>query len=258
MGPYREAVATEVLEAPAREGLARLELGPRFFRLSVGERLSLAVNERFATLIRVPRRRRRREKKRSIGLDGGRLIMARGVPTDDIGLWHEPQPGLVERLVGLRPPELLDEAALGAWQSVDRMAQRLDNALGPYRHGVRRAIEVGQGADRVLVTDLDDCLVFYVRRLFRERARQAMQVYRDGTVLLAGKNGEQRLQVRSRYGVTAFGDYVRFADPTGADLGALSVPWISTEERRYLVQLVGQVVDQGPAMPARAKLDGAR
>lgn len=248
VGPYRETDASERMEVPAREGLARLEIGPRWFRLATGERLELSVAEDFATVIK--RQSRRRRKQRSLRLGEARLLMARGVPTNDIGIWYVAATGEAERLIGLRPPELLDDQAMRAWQVVDRMAQRLRVVLAPHGPGVERSIEVGQGADRVLIVDLGDGIEVYVRRLFRERPRRAMSVYRDGTVALVVKNRERRIQCRSRYGVTVIGDYIRFADPTGADLGALSVPWVTPEDRRFMVQLIGQLIDPalGPAL----------
>lgn len=254
MGPYREAEASEILEVPAREGKVRLELGPHHFCLDIGERLKLTVAEDFATVIKTQSRRRR--KQRSLRLGEARLLMARGVPTNDIGLWYETRPGEVERLVGIRPPELLDDAAMHAWHVVDRMAQRLRALLGPHGHGVQRAMEVGGGADRVLIMDLGDSLELYVRRLFRERPRRAMTVHRDGTVVLVIKGIERRVQCRSRYGVTVLGDYIRFADPSGDDLGLLAIPWVTPEDRRFLVQLIGQLIDSpsgaavGPAFGA--------
>lgn len=251
VGPYREADASERFEVAAREGLARLELGPHWFRLDMGERLVLSVAEDFATLVKMQRRRRR--KQRSLRLGEARLLMARGVPTNDIGIWYVGATGVAERLIGLRPPELLDDAAMRAWHVVDRMAQRLRVVLAPHSLGVERAIEVGQGADRVLMVDLGDGIEIYVRRLFREWPRRAMTVHRDGTVVLALKKGERRIQCRSRYGVTVIGDYIRFADPTGEDLGALSVPWVTPEDRRFLVHIIGQLIDaSGPFGPGGA------
>lgn len=241
MAPYREADASEILEVAAREGQVRLELGPHHFRLDVGERLKLSVAEDFATVIKIHSRRRR--KQRSLRLGQARLVMARGVPTNDIGLWYETRPGEVERVVGMRPPELLDDDAMRAWHVVDRMAQRLRAVLGPHSHGVQRAIEVGDGADRVLIMDLGDSLAFYVRRLFRERARRAMTVNRDGTVVLKVKGVERRVQCHSRYGVTVIGDYIRFADPSGDDLGALPIPWVTREDRLFVMNLIGQLID---------------
>ncbi len=241
MAPYREADANEILEVSAREGQVRLELGPRHFRLDVGERLKLSVAEDFATVIKIQSKRRR--KQRSLRLGQARLLMARGVPTNDIGLWYETRPGEVQRVIGFRPPELLDNDAMRAWHVVDRMAQRLRLLLGPHGHGVQRAIEVGDGADRVLIMDLGDSLEFYVRRLFRERARRAMTVYRDGTVVLVVKGAERRVLCHSRYGVTVIGDYIRFADPSGDDLGALPIPWVTREDRLFVMNLIGQLVD---------------
>lgn len=225
----------------------RLELGPRHFRLDVGERLKLSVAEDFATVIKIQSKRRR--KQRSLRLGQARLLMARGVPTSDIGLWYETRPGEVQRVIGFRPPELLDNDAMRAWHVVDRMAQRLRLLLGPHGHGVQRAIEVGDGADRVLIMDLGDSLEFYVRRLFRERARRAMTVYRDGTVVLVVKGAERRVLCHSRYGVTVIGDYIRFADPSGDDLGALPIPWVTREDRLFVMNLIGQLIEtsSGPS-----------
>lgn len=248
VGPYRDATATEVLEAPTRDGLARLEVGPRHILLQVGEHTKLSVTEGFVTLSRRPRRRRRRQgKPRSLRLEGSRLMAARSFPSEELGIWHEGEPGMVERLLGIRPPELLDDQALAAWHDMDRLARRLRGALRPLAGGVRNALEVGHGADRVLITDLGDRLVFHVRRLFRERARRVMEVHHDGTVVLATKHGDRRLRCTSRYGVTAIGDYIRFADPTGADLGTMSIPWISPEDRWHLVRLIGATIDPQPS-----------
>ena len=241
VSPYREAAATETLEATTREGTVRLERDAHLIKLKIGERVTLSVTESSALLV-TQKRRRRKPKQRSILLDRAGLIMARGVPSDEIGVWCQQSRDVVERLVGIRPPELLDHDAMQAWQSVDRIAQRLERSLKPHSRGVQRALEVGQGADRVLVEEFGERLVFFVRRLFRERAQRVMEVYRDGQVVLLSKRGEQRLRVTSRYGVTALGDYIRFADPAGEDLGRMSIPWISTEERLYLVKLVGRVV----------------
>lgn len=246
MGPYRDATATEILEAPTRDGHVRLAIGPRHLLLEVGEHVKLAVTEGFATVSR--RQGRRRRKPRSVRLEDARLLAAHNYPSEEIGIWYEVQPGLFDRLLGVRPPELLDDEALAAWHALDRLWQRLRAALRPYGHGVHRALEVGQGADRVLITDHGDRLVFHVRRLFRERARRAMEVHLDGTVVLAGKHGDRRIRCTSRYGVTVIGDYIRFADPTGADLGTLSIPWISPEDRGHLVQLIGATLDP-PSRP---------
>jgi hypothetical protein len=50
--------------------------------------------------------------------------------------------------------------------------------------------------------------------------------------------------VRSRYGITVVGDYIRFADPQGADLARVSIPWIGPEERLELARRIGQLIDR--------------
>ncbi|ACY17795.1 hypothetical protein [Haliangium ochraceum] len=241
MGPYREADAVEVLEVASQGGVARIERAPKALRIDIG-RSTLTVAQDFVTLIRRPRRRGR-NKQRSIRLSDTRLFLARGVPTGDLGIWCESQPEQVERLLGLRPPELLDEQALESWSVVNRLAPRLRTTLGPHGRGAQRATEVGEGVDRVLMVDFGDHLAFYVRRLFRKRAQLAMRVFNDGAVVLPGKGEAQRLHCHSRYGVTVLGDYLRFADPKGQDLGSLSIPWVTPEDRAFLVKCIGRRID---------------
>jgi hypothetical protein len=246
MAPYREVIAAEVMEAPTRDGHARLEVAPRHTLLTVGELFSFSVTDRFATLIRAPGHTRR--KQRAIGLDDTtRIVVARAVYSEEVGIWHQPGPGLVTRLFGLRPRELLDMEAMAASYQLDRLASRLGRALRPHGGGVERGVEAGRGADRVLIMDLGDRLLVHVRRLFRERPRLALEVHDDGTIVFTGaftgagrRRGETRIRCRSRFGVTAMGDYIRFADPSGRDLGALALPWIPPEDRAELVALIGE------------------
>jgi hypothetical protein len=59
-------------------------------------------------------------------------------------------------------------------------------------------------------------------------------------------DGKKRreIEVRSRFGVTVWGDYVRFADKNGTDLGRVAIPWIAPEDRRELARRIGQLVDR--------------
>lgn len=246
VSPYREAAATEIMEATTREGLLRLEVAPRHTVVRLGEHLRLSVAERLAIMSGMSRRNRR--KKRSFELKDGRLLAARAVPTQELGIWYSPEPSIATRLFGCRPLDLLDKSGLEALRQLDRLSQRLSTALTPYHDGVVRAIEIGPGADRVLITDDGDRLVFYVRRLFRESPQRALEVSSDGTIVLLGKGRfrsirEQKLECTSRYGVTSIGDYVRFADQTGEDLGSVAIPWVTPEERQEIVEIIGQRID---------------
>jgi hypothetical protein len=40
------------------------------------------------------------------------------------------------------------------------------------------------------------------------------------------------------------GDYVRFADPQGADLARVSISWLSPEDRGELARRLGQLIDR--------------
>jgi hypothetical protein len=100
--------------------------------------------------------------------------------------------------------------------------------------------------------------VVYARRLFRDRARFAMAIHDDGRIVLpAGKGdkADRTIVVRSRYGVTVWGDHVRFADPNGDDLGKVAIPWIAPEDREELARRIGLLVDR-PA-PDAATADAA-
>ncbi len=247
MGPYRQAPAADVTEARTRDGLVRLEVSPHQVSLQVGDRLRLEVQERRVSLHKL---QRRRPKTRSIVLGAQhRLLMARAQPTDDIGIWYQSHNDIVERLIGMRPYELLDEDAVAAWKTLERLSKQLRDAMAPYSRGVTGALEVGRGADRVLVLQYGRTLVLYVRRLFRERARRAMEVRPDGTIDIINARRSHGIHCTSRYGVTVLGDYIRFADPTGSDLGTLSVPWVSPEDRQFLVDLIGDTIDPSGTAP---------
>jgi hypothetical protein len=259
-GPYRDAVAAEILQASTREGDVELEVAPRYVHLRVGPQLSLTVTERFAELRKLAGNR---HKKRSLRLQGAKLLVARTVPTDDIGLWHESTPGVVTRLFGLRKFDLdsapPDTDFNEVWREFDRLGRQLEQALAPHRGEVERAIEVGIGADRVLVMDFGEYLLFHVRRLFREHPRRAFEVHRDGTVVVLlpslfhapaqarilrvrSPRALPRIQCRFRFGVSVIGDHIRFANEHGEDLGRVSLPWIRPEDRAHLAEIITDTI----------------
>jgi len=123
------------------------------------------------------------------------------------------------------------------------------------------AHEIGRGMDKVLLADHGDRYVVYARRLFRDRARFAMAIHDDGRILVPEGKKLRELVVRSRFGVTVWGDYIRFADKNGTDLGRVSIPWIAPEDRRELARRIGQLVDREQtdfiAWPPDADVDRA-
>jgi hypothetical protein len=240
VGPYRAVSGEEVYEAPTRDGALRLQLAPRHTALALGDH-HLTVTDQYVT---VENTEARRPKRRSVRIDDVRLFVARAVPTDDIGVWMEERPGWVKRIFGAPSLELLDQSALRAVRAMDVLAGRLREALAPYADGAVRALEVGKGADRVLVVDHGNHFVIYVRRLFRKGAARALEVYDDGTVIIAGRGADRRVTCKSQFGVTVFGDLIRFSDANGADLASISVPWVSEHDRKELARRLGQMVEQ--------------
>ncbi|MBX3155471.1 MAG: hypothetical protein KF773_05700 [Deltaproteobacteria bacterium] len=272
---YRDD-SVDLLEAPTAEGKLSCELAPRAVRLTVARRTvqiadghvtlvehrkKAAKNEansetnhetKIGTKSETKSEKKREKKDRTTHLEiAGRLVIARDVPRDDLGLWIELDPGDDERrgmrrIFGVEPMSTLEPDGLAALAVLDRFAQRIRVELDAYAGDVLRAIELGRGLDKVLVTDHGDRYVVYARRLFRDRARVAMTVFSDGRIrLVEGKDRD--ITVRSRHGVDVIGDYVRFSAPDGVDLGKVSIPWIAPEDRRELARRIGQLVDPGAA-----------
>jgi hypothetical protein len=76
-----------------------------------------------------------------------------------------------------------------------------------------------------------------------------MTVHGDGRISLATDKKDKKdleIKVRNRFGVTVHGDYIRFSEPDGKDLGRFSIPWISPEDRLELARRIGQLVDAEP------------
>ncbi len=244
---YRDD-AGDSLEAPTSEGMLRVEMSPRAVKLAVGSR-TLHVADRFATVVDHHKKHAAKDRRTSLKIEGY-LVIARDVPHEDLGVWIEVDPGQgaragMRRIFGVEPVSLMEPAGLDALASLDRLATRLRTVLAPHAKDVRRAIEIGRGLDKVLLADHGDRIVVYARRLFRDRARFAMAIHADGRILVpAKKGGTREIHVHSRYGVTTWGDYVRFADPQGVDLAKVSIPWIAPEDRRELALRIGQLVDR--------------
>jgi hypothetical protein len=127
-------------------------------------------------------------------------------------------------------------------------------ALADLAPDVRRATEIGSpasgGLDKVLAVDHGERVVLYARGLFRDRARFAMTVHDDGRIAVRGGRRDRgapapEVTVRSRHGVTVVGDYIRFADPHGADLARVAMPWLTPEDRAELAHRIGQRIDRG-------------
>lgn len=238
---YRGDDAGDALEAPTAEGLLKVVLGPNRVDLSVAQR-SLHVADRVATL--VEHKKQKHARRASVKV-AGNLVVARGFPREDVGIWVElPADHAMQRIFGVEPVSLLEGDGLGALGRLDTVAQRLRTHLAELAGPVRRAIEIGSGhaLDKVLLADHGDHYVFYARRLFRDRARFAMAVHGDGRIVVPEGKQTREVRVTSRYGVTVRGDYVRFADRHGTDLVRVSLPWLGPEDRDEVARRIGMLV----------------
>jgi hypothetical protein len=247
--PYRATACAEILEAPTRDGPLRLEIGPRHASLALAAQ-HLSITAELLTLHETGGRGRRTELRLPIG-DTRRLIVARSVPHEELGLWFERKPGVMRRIFGVRPVALVEDSALDAWRALDAVARRLREVVHGPAAEVTRALELGRGADRVLLLDHGDRHVMYQRLLFREHARRTLEVHADGTIVQpreaprgGGAASAPRIACRSRHGVTVLGDYIRFADPSGFDVARAAVPWVAPEDRLELARRFGELVER--------------
>ena len=243
---YRDD-AGDALEAPTSEGILRAELAPHAIKLTVANR-TLHVADKFATVIDHHKKHAAKDRRTSLKIEGY-LVVARDVPHEDLGVWIEVDPGKgaragMRRIFGVEPVNLMEPSGLDALASLDRLALRLRTVLAPHAKDIRRAVEIGRGLDKVLLADHGDRFVVYARRLFRDRARFAMAIHADGRIVVPAKGGTKEITVHSRFGVTTWGDYVRFADPQGTDLAKVAIPWIAPEDRKELARRIGQLVDR--------------
>ena len=241
---YRDD-AGDVLEAPTADGMLRVELAPRAVKVIVGTR-TLHVVDKVATVLE----HKRKVRRESFKIDA-RLTLARDVPHEDLGVWIE-LPGGMRRIFGVEPVSLLEPDGLVALAALDRLATRLRGALTEHAGDIRRAVEIGRGLDKVLLADHGDRFIIYARRLFRDRARSAMVIHDDGRVVISNGRKPIEVSVRSRFGITVVGDYLRFAGPDGCDLARISIPWITPEDRLELARRIGQLVDASPVAAAIA------
>ena len=245
---YRDDIG-DALEAPTAQGTLRVEVAPKQTKLAVADR-TLLISGRFATLVEHHKKHTAKDKRTSMELLG-RLVVARDVPREDLGVWVEVEPGTpregMRRIFGVEPLNLLEPRGLDALASLDRLAHRLRAELLELARDIRRAVEIGSsaagGVDKVLIADHGDRIVVYARRLFRDRARFAMSIHEDGRITVADGRKHKEIRVHSRFGVTVWGDYIRFADPQGTDLARVSIPWIAPEDRKELARRIGMLVD---------------
>jgi hypothetical protein len=249
MAPFRDAVAGELLTSPTSSGTLSLEVAPRHVTVALGG-LHLAISDERMTITRAARRRVRRVVRPI----GARLIVARGTPSEGVGLWLEVEPGEVERVFGAEPRDLIrSDDGLVALRQLERITRRLASALAGLARGVRDAIEIGptgdRGLDKVLFADHGDHITLYRRSLFRARARRVLDAHEDGRVVIQTAVGETEVRVTSRFGCNVIGDYVRFTSDAGDDLARVSLPWVTRGDRDEISRRIGEVLVRGRNVP---------
>lgn len=227
-----------MVEAPTAGGPLRLELGPRRITLTAGGR-TIQIADQFVTIVQ-HNPAGEAKKQESLRIEG-RVLVARDVPHEDLGVWIEladRNPGM-RRVFGVEPVSLLEQHGLAALHKLDMLGTRLRTALAEYSGDVRRASELGRGLDKVLLVDHGDHHAVYARKLFRDRARLALSIYDNGRMVIV--DGPE-VVMSSRFGITVSGDYIRFIDRHGTDLARLSIPWITREDREELARRISQLV----------------
>jgi hypothetical protein len=247
MAPFRDAVLGEVLTSPTSAGTLSLEVSPRYVTVALAGQ-HLAIADGLVTITRAARRGVRKVTRPI----GARLMVARGTPSEGVGLWLEVAPGEVERVFGAEPRDLIRTAdGLASLRQLERIARRMASALSSFSSGVREAIEIGptadRGLDKVLFADHGDHIMLYRRSLFRARARRVLDAHEDGRVVIQTAAGETTVRCTSRFGCNVIGDYVRFTTDAGDDLARVSLPWVTRGDRDEIARRIGEVFERAKA-----------
>ncbi|MBK9032567.1 MAG: hypothetical protein IPL61_14855 [Myxococcales bacterium] len=234
------------MTSPTARGVLSLEVAPRHVALSLAD-LQLAIADGTLILSRAVRR----GVRRVVSPIRGRVVVARGLPREAVGLWHESAPGQVERVFGAEPRNLISADGLAALRQLDRLARRLGQAVADLGRGAKVALEIGppgaHGLDKVLAIDDGHRLTVYRRSLFRQRAQRVLEATSDGEIIIATPRGDLRVPCRSRFCISVFGDYLRISTAAGDDRARVALPWIAREDRDELARRIGEVVERGAA-----------
>ncbi|MCP4445032.1 MAG: hypothetical protein GY811_06760 [Myxococcales bacterium] len=214
-------------------GPVKLSLGPRSTRLSVGPQVWTIADDHL--MVATPAKGKRKAKRRSIRLGDSRLYVARAWPTNEVSLWLERKPGVVQRMLGLPPMTGMHEETIKAWRDLERLATRLQDALIDYGAGAR-AFEVGNGQHRVFALRYPAKLVVYARKVFREKPRRIVEVREDGALALPGWHKDRIIPMDRGMEVIASGDRINFCHPDGEHAAGIFLPWIGDADRVELTR----------------------
>jgi hypothetical protein len=222
----------ELIEAPTRQGMARLRVSPAEAVLELGDRPRFGVSGGWLTIAR--------RKPLTLRVDGMRVLVARLFPTGEVALWIEHARLL--RAVALAPLRVIDMASLAAGRALDRLGDRLADVLAERGCVTRRAVEFGVGENRALLVVGPDRMTVWARPLFREQPRRRLELFRNGAAIVPGRHGPQRLRCRSRWDVVVRGDFLELTGVAG-ETAAIWLPWIGHSEREELAAALGSYID---------------
>lgn len=230
--PYRTALSLQEFDADTEDGPIRLLVEPNHIRLELTDYETWIFSGEGMT---ITDHTRRRPKRKSVSLHGKRLYVGCAWPSNEISLWIERKPGVVQRLLGLPPCSSLDHAALDALHGFEKLAKRLRLALTKYSKGAVGS-EFGTGKHRIFVTHDSDTMAVYVRPLFRERPRWVIELARDGSIKVPRRGGERVHSMSTGVEVIASGDRISFCHPSGEEVAHLYLPWVGHADRAELTR----------------------
>jgi len=231
VSPYRATVSQSELEAETGVGPVTLALGPKSTRLTVGPQVWTIADNHLV----VATQGKRKAKKRSIRLGEASLYVARAWPTNEVSLWIERKPGVVQRMLGLPPMPGMNENAVKAWRDLERLATKLQDALIEYGAGAR-AFELGNGQHRVFALRYPNKLIVYARKVFREKPRRIIELREDGSLALPGRQRDRVIPMDKGMEVIASGDRISFCHPDGEHVAGVFLPWIGDADRVELTR----------------------
>ncbi len=231
MAPYRATVSRSEIEAQTGVGPVTLTLEPKSTRLSLSGQVWTVADDHLVVVTQGKRKPRRK----SFRLGKAQLYVARAWPTNEVSLWLERKPGVVQRMLGLPPMPGMSEDIVASWRDLERLASKLQEALAAYGAGAR-AFELGSGQHRVFALRHPSKLTVYARKVFRERPRRIIELREDGSLAVPGRQRDKVIPMNRGVEVIATGDRISFCHGDGEHVAGVFLPWIGDADRVELTK----------------------
>ncbi len=231
VSPYRATVSQSEIDAQTGIGPVKLVLEPRSTSLTVGQQVWTIADDHLV----ITSQGKRRSKRRSFRLGKACLYVARAWPTNEVSLWLERKPGVVQRMLGLPPRPGMSEDVVSSWRDLERLASKLQDALLTYGAGAR-AFELGSGQHRVFAVRHPNKLTVYARKVFRERPRRIIEVREDGSLAFPGRQRDRVIPMERGVEVITSGDHISFCHADGEHVAGVFLPWIGDADRVELTR----------------------